>query len=86
MEVKAPKQSHLEYIETLPEDCIKIDKYLDHEFESLYYSPSNDIFYQAPKIKYRIVKPAKTSISCRSNQNKTVRVSVKKIKKQINGN
>lgn len=76
-----PKSSHLNYIDKLPDDCVRIPSYLDHQFESLYYSPSNDTYYQAPKTKYRIINHGKTSFNCRSNADKTIRVSIKKLKK-----
>ena len=38
-----PKSSHLNYIDKLPDDCVRIPSYLEHQFESLYYSPSNDV-------------------------------------------
>lgn len=79
---KAPKPvSHLSYIDKLPDDCIRIPSYLEHEFESLYYSPSNDTYYQAPKTKYRVITHGRTSFNCRSNEDKTIRVSIKKLKK-----
>ena len=80
-----PKSSHLNYIDKLPDDCVRIPSYLDHEFESLYYSPSNDTYYQAPKTKYRIINHGKTSFNCRSNADKTIRVSIKKLKKLMEG-
>lgn len=79
------KQSHLNYIDKLPDDCVRIPSYLDHQFESLYYSPSNDTYYQAPKTKYRIINHGKTSFNCRSNADKTIRVSIKKLKKLMCG-
>ena len=79
--VQKPKSSHLNYIDKLPDDCVRIPSYLEHEFESLYYSPSNDTYYQAPKTKYRIINHGKTSFNCRSNADKTIRVSIKKLKK-----
>ena len=73
--------SHLVYVSTLPSDAVKIDKYLEHEFQSLYYSPSTKLYYQAPKQKFRQITPGKSSISCRSNADKTVRISLKKLRK-----
>ena len=75
--------SHLVYVEKLPEDCIKIESYLGHTFENLYYSPSEDAFFQSPKVKYRKLEVGKTAFFCRADENKTIRVSVKKIKEQI---
>lgn len=78
--------SHLTYVEKLPDDCIKIDGYLDHRFENLHYSPSNDKFYQAPRIKYREIQSGKSSFNCRSDNDRTIRVSIKKLKKSLNLN
>ena len=75
------KSSHLTFVDKLPDDCIRIPKYLEHQFESLYYSPSNDSYYQAPKTKYRQISHGKTSFNCRSDADKTIRVSIKKLKK-----
>ncbi len=75
--------SHFERIDALPDDCIKIDGYRGHKFENLYYSPSNDAFYQAPKIKFRKLEHGKTCFRCRSDEDKTVRVSIKNVKEQI---
>ena len=81
MDAPVAKQSHLTFIDKLPDDCIRIPSYLEHQFESLYYSPSNDSYYQAPKTKYRQIKHGKTSFNCRSDADKTIRVSIKKLKK-----
>lgn len=78
-----PKSSHLNYIDKLPDDCVRIPSYLEHQFESLYYSPSNDRYYQAPKTKYRIINHGKTSFNCRSDADKTIRVSIKKLTKSM---
>ena len=75
--------SHLKFVDKLPEDCIRIESYLEHTFENLYYSPSLNTFYQAPKIKYRQLDMDKTSFYCRADTNRTVRISIKKMKKQI---
>ena len=82
-EPEPPRRSHLTYVETLPDDCLRITKYLDHTFANLFYSPSNDTFYQSPKPKYRVLAQGKTSINCRSDADKTVRVSLKKLKQLI---
>lgn len=75
--------SHLVFIDKLPDDCVQIHSYLGHEFESLYYSPSNDTYYQSPKVKYRVIASGKTSFNCRSNDDKTIRVSIKKLKRLL---
>ena len=83
-EVKeTPKQSHLTFVDALPEDSIRIPRYLEHQFESLYYSPSLDEYYQAPKTKYRLITHGKNSFNCRSDDNKTIRISIKNLKKML---
>ena len=78
-----PKQSHLTFVDALPEDSIRIPRYLEHQFESLYYSPSNDAYYQSPKTKYRLISHGKNSFNCRSDDNKTIRISIKNLKKML---
>ena len=73
------KKSHLRWVEQLPEDIIKIDEYRDHKFENLYYSPSTGEFYQAPKIKYRILAKDDKCFRCRSDKASVCRISLKKI-------
>ena len=47
--------SHLQWIDNLPEDVVPINEFKNHKFDNLYYSPSTNEFYQAPKLKYRIL-------------------------------
>ena len=82
-EKQTSKRSHFDFVEELPDDAIKIDSYLSYDFQNLYYSPSNDEFYQLPRYKYRIIPKKKTYFLCRSDADKTVRVSIKKVLKQI---
>ena len=79
------KKSHLRWVEQLPEDIIKIDEYRDHKFENLYYSPSTDEFYQAPKIKYRILAKDDKCFRCRSDKASVCRISLKKIMPSLTG-
>ena len=71
------KDSHFVFIDKLPEDVIKVSSYREHTFESLYYSPSKNEFYQAPKTKYRKIEPDKSSIRVRSDAGRTVRLSLR---------
>ena len=75
--------SHFEFVDSLPEDSVRITGYRSHTFESLYYSPSNAEFYQAPKVKYRKLVHGKTSFRCRSDNSQIVKISLKKLKKQL---
>ena len=80
--IEAPKnarRSHFEYVETLPEDVVPIHSYLEHKFQNLYYSPSTDEYYQLPRYKYRVIPKKKSYFLCRSDDDKTVKISLKKI-------
>ena len=77
--VETPKKSHLQWVEQLPEDVKKIHEYRSHKFENLYYSPSTGEFYQAPKIKYRILTKDDKCFRCRSDKASVCRISLKKI-------
>ncbi len=76
---KKSTRSHFEFVEELPENCIKITSYLEHKFQNLYYSPDTDEFYQLPRYKYRVIPKKKTYFLCRSDDDKTVKISLKKI-------
>lgn len=80
-------KSHLVFVDSLPEDVIQIKDYVykdtTYTFENLYYSPSLDLYYQAPKIKYRVITPGKTNISCRTDSLRTIKLSIKKLRKSM---
>ena len=42
-----PYISHFEYVESLPEDCMKIEKIRQFTANNLYWSNENKSFYQA---------------------------------------
>ena len=75
--------SHLEYVDSIPEDCIKVDSYRNHTFENLFYSPSANEFYQIPKVRYRRIASDKPTVRCWSDDRKSVKVSIKKLKRQL---
>ena len=78
------QKTHLKWVEKLPDDVIEIKEFKDHKFENLYYSPSTDEFYQAPKMKFRILYKDDKIIRCRSEKSSATRINLKKIKEVIN--
>lgn len=77
--------SHLQWIDKLPEDSIRIPSYRSHQFENLYYSPSLKEFYQAPKTKYRRLAVGKSNFKCRNDNGTSTRISLKKLMSQLSG-
>ena len=77
-------RSHLQWTDQLSGDIAKIEEFKDHKFENLYYSPSTNEFYQAPKIKYRILYKDDKHFRCRTNKSTSTKISLKKIKEKIN--
>ena len=45
-------KSHLIYVDSIPDNCVKITKYGRYEFKDLYFCRTNNKLYQ--KIKYLI--------------------------------
>ena len=45
-------KSHLIYVDSIPDNCVKITKYGRYEFKDLYFCKTNNKLYQ--KIKYLI--------------------------------
>lgn len=80
---KETRRSHFEFVEELPEDSVKIESYLEHKFQNLYYSPSTNEYYQLPRYKYRVIPKKKSYFLCRSDNDKTVKISLKKIQKML---
>lgn len=88
-------KSHLIHVESLPDDSIQITNYGNHEFNNLYYSPSNKKLYQQYRKRIREIdtnndlqhgldKPAvKKNIYVRTNKGKTLYISNKKLNKII---
>ncbi|KAA6378418.1 MAG: hypothetical protein EZS28_026054 [Streblomastix strix] len=50
-----PKRQHItyNYIDILPTDYIELSQYGRHQFEGLYFSPSEDLFYMSNGIQYK---------------------------------
>ena len=72
-------KTHLQWIDELPEDIIQVNEFKNHKFENLYYSPSTNEFYQAPKIKYRILSKDEKHFKCRTNKSSSTKISIKKL-------
>ena len=79
--IKLSSNSHLEYVDKLPEDAKRIKIYKDNNLDNIFYSPSRNKYYQLPNIKYRVINPDKNCIYCRNNEGKTIRVSIRKLLK-----
>ncbi|KAA6385970.1 MAG: hypothetical protein EZS28_018502 [Streblomastix strix] len=49
-----PKREHITYtyLDILPTDYIELSQYGRHQFEGLYFSPSEDMFYMSNGIQY----------------------------------
>ena len=45
-------KSHLIYVDSIPDNCVKITNYGRYEFKDLYFCRTNNKLYQ--RIKYRI--------------------------------
>ncbi|KAA6392939.1 MAG: hypothetical protein EZS28_011529, partial [Streblomastix strix] len=50
-----PKREHItyNYLDILPTDYIELSQYGKYQFEGLYFSPSEDMFYISNGIKYK---------------------------------
>ncbi|KAA6363657.1 MAG: hypothetical protein EZS28_040817 [Streblomastix strix] len=50
-----PKRQHItyNYLDILPTDFIELSQYGKHQFEGLYFSPSEDLFYMSNGIQYK---------------------------------
>ncbi|KAA6384430.1 MAG: hypothetical protein EZS28_020041 [Streblomastix strix] len=50
-----PKRQHItyNYLDILPADYIELSQYGKHQFEGLYFSPSEDMFYMSNGIQYK---------------------------------
>ena len=65
-------------MDQLPGDIVKIEEVKDHIFEDIYYSPSTNEFYQAPKIKYRKLYKDDKHFRCRTDKSTSTKISLKK--------
>ena len=76
------RTNHLIYIETMPENVIKINEYGRHKFDNLFYNPENDELYQQYKNRIRLIaqSPKRKALLVRSNQKETVYISLRKLK------
>ncbi|KAA6372376.1 MAG: hypothetical protein EZS28_032097 [Streblomastix strix] len=50
-----PQRQHItyNYLDILPTGCIALSQYGKHQFEGLYFSPSEDLFYMSNGIQYK---------------------------------
>ena len=80
------RPSHLQWIDDLPEDVVPINEFKNHKFENLYYSPSTNEFYQAPKLKYRILSKDEKYLKCRTNKSSSSKISIKKLLDKLTNN
>ena len=84
-------KSHLIHVESLPDDSIQITNYGNHEFNNLYYSPSNKKLYQQYRKRIREIDTNNSDVShgikkniyVRTNKGKTLYISNKKLNKII---
>ena len=73
--------------ESLPDDAKQVKTYNSHEFNDLYYSPSNRSFYQKTKTnRYKEINnrnnDEKQYVYARNNKARSIRISYRKFAKE----
>ena len=82
-----------EYVNSLPKDSIAISSYDKHKLKNYFYSASKDKFYVKQRTgKYKVMHVIKSkrdngreSINMKDTNGFPINVSVKKLKREING-
>ena len=73
---------HIDYVESLPDDCIQIKQYNGQKYSFLYYSPNTKSFYQAPALRFRKLNEVDGVVRPKSDSGVSTRISLRVFEKR----
>ena len=75
----------VDYVDSIPDDCVRIKQYNGKKYENLFYSPSEDSFYQAPALRFRKLSMSDGTVRPISDDGAISRITVSTFKKRTSG-